>query len=126
MSDTPVTDGFPTALVEKEIKLAINGPGMRLHTGRVTLDASHVQRIISKSRQLERELSTLRVAHEQLREDAKAMCRIAADWHYDDRGIGVDEDLQAVMETIDTPDYFDGEQEIMRRIFNLPTAPGKE
>jgi hypothetical protein len=57
---TPRTDAYPTKLVERSIDEALHPKGMSTHSGKVTLDASHVLHILAVSREIERELTRLK------------------------------------------------------------------
>lgn len=60
--ETPVTDAYPTKLVERSIEEALHPKGMSTHSGMVRLSCNHVMLILSRSRQLERKLSAARFA----------------------------------------------------------------
>ena len=67
MSDTPETDAFPTSRLEREIDAALNPKGMSVHSGKMTVLCDHVEYVISRSRNIERQRDELRAEVEQLR-----------------------------------------------------------
>jgi hypothetical protein len=57
MNETPRTDAYPTKLVERSIEEALHPKGMSTHSGKVSLDSSHVLHILAVSRSIERDLN---------------------------------------------------------------------
>ena len=52
-SKTPITDAYPTKLVERSIDEALHPKGMSTHDGMVKLACDHVLKILARSRSLE-------------------------------------------------------------------------
>ena len=70
-TETPLTDQFPVSRIERALQEELHPVGMSTHSGKVTLDISHVQIIIGRSRQIETTLTESRAECERLRRDAE-------------------------------------------------------
>ena len=75
-TETPLTDQFPVSRIERALQEELHPVGMSTHSGKVTLDISHVQIIIGRSRQIETTLTESRAECERLRERCREEIRL--------------------------------------------------